>query len=497
MENLLKSAEIVTSNRIYSQISHALAAWVEPTDAVLLVPGPDSKHELELADVIGQLPARQKFGDLAPWMEDNAQLRADVEFEAPDLRIYKHLINFKRPGQRSHALFLYSGRAAAESAELLLFITRTAHLLKIKESFDSLPAMEAVQSKLKYQLSFFASAINNIFEPYPPPTLARLYMEIVTEMFLLPAAVTLENQDGRLLPICAKGRSIEDFQGLELEAAPFEQSQDLRKFPSIVAKIAPGHVGTGNFQRLQEQQVKIIVPLSCGDRLHYLIAGISSEEAAFDPQDQVNLLALGNTLNHALGFAHVQASLLEQTHKLDRKIFNLSALYQAAATILSARGLEDTLQITLDMIMEIFQSAVSAIFICPPGESRFKLLGIKSALRTESLQAALDPPLQVPDSGRDFLFCRDNDEDRACFLQCFPGFASLEEQLQPVLIAQIFRHDHYFGFITLSNRVTGESYDPETLKLLEQLISSVAMAIDNAFMHEQLDAAGNCRLTPP
>ena len=406
MENLLNSAEIVSSNRIYNQISRALAAWIQPKNAILLVPAADRKSELQLVDVIGQLPARQKFEDLSGWMENTAQLCSDIIFEAPDLEIYQHLINFKRPGQRSNALFLYSGAAAAESAELLVFISRTAHLLQIKEAFDSLPLLEAVQSKLKYQLSFFANAINNIFEPYPAPTLARLYMEIISEMFLLPAAVTLERQEDKLLPLCAKGASLEHFQGFELDAAPFIRNQDLRRFPIILDRILPEHIGAGNYDQLRQRQVKVLVPLNTGDELRYLIAGISSassEDTAFDYQDQLNLLALSNTLNHALGFAHIQASLLEQTRQLDRKVFSLSSLYQAAATILSARGLDETLQNTLDMIMEVFQSAISTIFINQPDSDRFELMRIKSALHAESLQSELNPPLKAPDPGRRFF----------------------------------------------------------------------------------------------
>lgn len=56
MENLLNSAEIVSSNRIYNQISRALAAWIQPKNAILLVPAADRKSELQLVDVIGQLP---------------------------------------------------------------------------------------------------------------------------------------------------------------------------------------------------------------------------------------------------------------------------------------------------------------------------------------------------------------------------------------------------------------------------------------------------------
>ena len=490
MENLLNSAEIVTSNRIYSQISRALAAWVQPQNALLLVPSADSKHELQLADVIGQLPGRQRFADLQEWLGDQAQLRTHVSFAADDLQLYQHLVNFKRPGQRSHALFLYSGPPAAESAELLTFISRTAHLLKIKEAFDSLPVIEAIQSKLKYQLSFFANAINNIFEPYPPETLAQLYMEIVSEMFLLPGAVTLENQAGRMTPVYAKGQRLERFAGLKLDGGPFLRNQDLRKFPVILERTSPEHIGTENYELLKQHGVKLIMPLSSGDELRYLIAGISSGETAFDAQDQLNLLALGNTLNHALDFAHIQASLLEQTRQLDRRVFSLSALYQAAATIISARSLEETMQNTLDMIMEIFQSAVSTVFVRRPGQDGFELLRIKSALARESLQARLEPGPGIANQERRFLFYRDNSEDRDYFQGLFPEFAALTGQIQPLLIVQLFRHDSYLGFITLSDRVTGESYDQETLKMLGQLVSSVSLAIDNAFMHARLEEIG-------
>ncbi len=486
MQHIFNTSETVTSNMIYPQISKALQKWIQPENALLLVPSPSQKDELSLVDVIGRLPGSLRFEGLIPGLTRSSVLASDIQISNADLSAYNNMIAFKEPDQRSYAYFLYTGAAVSESPELYDFIDKTTHLLKIKDAFDSLPVLEKTLSKLKYQLSFFASAINNIFEPYPSYMLAQLYMEIISEMFLLPAAVTFEYIGGEFKALYAKGRKLDQFSDLKLDPGPFLKNQDLRQFPTIIAHTTPEHIGMENYRQLSEHRIKVVMPLNTGDELRYIIAGISSVETHFDYQDQVNLLALGNTLNHALSFSHIQASLTEQTRQLDKKIFNMSALFNAAESIMSDPNIGSTMTNSLDMIMEIFQSAISGVVLRSRIDERFELVKLKSVHDSQNIRYFLERPKRMPRPSRVLLRYRDIIEDRTEFLSSFPEFALLEKTLQPVIIAQIFCKDKYYGFISLSDRVTGDKYDDEAMNLLGLLVNTISLAVDNAFMYEEL-----------
>lgn len=486
MNKLFQAAEILTSNMIYNYIMKEVNKWINLEDALFLVPGAGEKQDLVVVEARGHVPDVLIFPELQTSLDSYPFVANYIIFDNEKLVYYQHLIKFQE-GEHSYGYILYSGQTVEENNEFLEFTVQIGRLLKIKSAFDSLPGLKKTESKLKYQLSFFASAINNIFEPYSQNILVQMYMEIVSEMFLLPAAVTLKMEKNRLIPAYTKGITLKDCESLILKVQPFLTNSNLNTFPTVIDEVSPGQIGNENLEILVENKARLLIPLKPDKDIFFLIIGISSDNKKFTYQDKLNLLALNNTLNHALEINQIKSNLLKRNNKLDEKVYALEAVYHAAESIFSSRDIEDTLNITLDMLSELFHSNISAIILCNSLNNKFELVKVKSIYQKESnLELHLRAPTFMPRKKSVLIDYRNNAAERAEFLLLFPEFKAIEEKLKPVIIIQLFIENNYYGFITLSDQITGEQYDKEKKDLLILLVSSINLAIENVQIYEEL-----------
>lgn len=483
MQNLFEAAEIITSNLLYRQIIHNFDNMFHPQDALLLVPVTNCSSDLEVVEVIGALPTSLSYTDGAALFAELPALARDIAI-SNEFPHYNNLIKFAGSDGHIYAYFLFSAEKV-ELSELRKFASSCTQLLSIKNAIDSLPDMVKTQSKLKYQISFFASTINNVFEPYGIEVLIRLYMEIISELFLLPAAVALKADGSYYRPVYAKGVHIKEFEGFRLETEPFKRNWNLKTYPSFLSDLIEEQLGQFNYAALTQWSSYLLAPVSYGDQ-DYLIICVSCESSRFDDADKTSLIALSNTINHAVQFNYARENLMLTNQALDQKVYSLTTLYHAAQIIFSNNNLADTLSSALDMVMEIFQSSISAVVLKNSLDDNFKLFNVKSIHTIDRMEYLFNsPPISLP--MRHLLIDYQDPEQKEEFLTLFPDFASLEEQLQPVLIAQLARENHYYGFISLSTRVTGQSYDQTDKELLTLLINSITIAIENALILKELE----------
>lgn len=483
MQNIFEAAEIITSNLLYTQIIQNFDNRFHPQDALLLVPVTNGSGDLEVVEVIGALPTALGYTDAAALFAELPALARDIVISNEFSR-YNNLIKFMGMDGHTYAYLLFASEEAA-LPELELFVSSCTSLLRVKNAIDSLPDMVKSQSKLKYQISFFASTINNVFEPYGIELLIQLYMEIISEMFLFPAAVTLKADDSYYRPVYAKGVNIKDFEGFRLKADPFKRNWNLKTYPSLLSDLTAEQLGQDNYDALTQRSSYLLAPVSYGDQA-YLIICVSCESSSFDDADKTSLIALSNTINHAVQFNYARENLMLTNKALDQKIYSLTTLYHAAQIIFSNNDLTNALSSALDMVMEIFQSSISAVVLRNSLDDNYKLSQVKSIHPIDRIEYLFNAPptsLSMPRLLIDYQDPEQNEE----FLTLFPDFANLEEQLQPVLVAQLYRENHYYGFISLSTRVTGQYYDQADKELLTLLINSITIAIENALILKELE----------
>ncbi|NLJ72900.1 MAG: hypothetical protein GX333_07805, partial [Syntrophomonadaceae bacterium] len=474
MHDLMQISEIINSNLIYSEIMNRFGQLYKPQDALLLIPTKDESGNLEVVEVIGKLPNSLLYKP--------TQLVSDNSSEPSILANYHNSIEISNTEGKLLAYFSFTLKDSFtfNEVEANNFIQETSSLLEIKHAVDALPSLIKTQSKLKYQLSFFSNTINNIFEPYSIDMLIQLYMEIISEMFLLPSAITLISDGERYCPLYAKGINVKDCSEFAIDVSPFENNRQLATYPHLVVELTPDIIGEENYARLIEKGAYLISPITW-ENTNYLIICISGSDYKFDKSDKVSLMALNNIINHAIQFNSTKNSLIQNNNALDKRIFQLTSIYQASQFIFSENELDKTLAVSLDMLMEIFQSETSAVILKNPLEDSFKLKRIKSVNNIENMHytfvktagTKLASPIIV-----DYT----NQEDKETFLQLFPEMSQLENKLQPIIIAHLRSDDDYYGFISLSNRVTGEVYSDEDKELLTLLLASICIAIENSLI---------------
>jgi len=487
MHSVFKATELLTSNLIYSHIMQSLEDQLDWDQALLLTNTTINNEELVVVDARGSLPGSMDLKGLKLLLDAQPKIAGNLLLKHELGRNYHNLIKFQSNSDNTYSYLLFSGPTIQNDPELNQIIQQITYLLEVKTSFDSLPLLKSSQSRLQYQLNFFSSMINNIFEPYSSEMLINLYMEIVSEMFLFPEALTLQLDENVFRPAYAKGTALDKYSGLLLEAAPILKNRYFRFFPTVMEECAPDSIGTENYRILRESGARILVPLCTGEQLDYIIICISPLTNHFQDYDKASLVSLSNILNRNMEMQHVKSNLIQSNHELDAKLYALTSLYRAAEVIFSSTGVNETLQIILDMIMENYQSAISSVFLHNSHEDRFDLMAVKSAFHNEDLAYSFKSPDVTAVTRQIIIDYRGNMDERKAFLEAFPDFIKLEEQLNPCLIAQILKGDEYYGFITLSDRVTGQDYSQNDRDLLYLLLNSISLAIQNVRIFDQLE----------
>lgn len=488
MHNIYRAAELLTSNLIYSHITQFLCDHLSLENALLLNNVSSADGGLEIVDVRGALPDNLDLHGLKPILDELPNAAVNLKIKHPLGKHYHNLIKFQSQPGNAFSYFLFSGTFTLADPELKKLIDQITHIFEVKNGFDSLSLLSSSQSRLKYQLNFFFSMINNVFEPYSLEMLISLYMEIISEMFLFPQAVTLRLDGEVFKPAYAKGVSLEKYHDLMLEAAPITSNLNFRFFPTIMDECSDEAIGEKNHRLLWEANARILVPLSTGERLDHIVICFSPQADSIQADEKNSLVSLCSILNRALEMQHIKSSLMAANRELGDKVYSLTSLYKAAEVIFANTKIDETLPIILDMMMENYQSSVSSVFLHNFQDHRFELMLVKSALHNSKIYYSLATPEKKPDSKRVIINYRDSVEQRSVFLADFPEFTRLEEQLKPYLILQLISGDVCYGFITLSDRVTGQEYSQNDLDMLNLLVNSIGLAISNVMVYDQLEA---------
>ncbi|MGE5379849.1 MAG: GAF domain-containing protein, partial [Methylocystaceae bacterium] len=477
MNQIYQAAQIITSNLLYSQIRHKLASIISAENALLLTIKDD---DLVVVEVTGQLPATLILPGCRPRLEelDKASFPGSIH---PVLEPYQHRVCFQTNDGKTKGFYVYSGPEIENTTELEILTNQIAYLLDINNCFSSLPHLKDTEAKLNYQLSFFINTVNNIFEPYDSLTMVKLYMEIIAEMFLFPTAVVYELNGNNYIPIAVRGMSKSNWDHWVLEASPILAHPALGMFPQRLNSLNPDQLGVKNHQKLQASQASLLIPLQINDQPQYLISFHAQEDKCSQDQDWRVITALVQTFNRAIELNQIRQQLISTNQALDKQVFSLTTVYQAAEKILIIANQKQTASMALDMLMEIFQSVSSSVFIHNPAERRLELLVYKSVIDNTKLSYWLASPEEMPFSNNPIISYT-NPEERRQFLELFPTFIEIEDHLQPHIIINLQHRNQYYGFITLSSRMTEQPFSVDDLALLLMLSHSIAIALDNAWM---------------
>ncbi|NLP09109.1 SpoIIE family protein phosphatase [bacterium] len=180
-----------------------------------------------------------------------------------------------------------------------------------------------------------------------------------------------------------------------------------------------------------------------------------------------------------------QASLESRIRSLEARITRLSSLMEVSALINSTLDLEEVLGHVMEKAQSVMHAEASSVMLINPETDRLECklaLGevgdqVAQVLHLEKGQGvagwvwAQDQPLLVPDVARDPRFFRQIDQQS--------GFRT-----RSILAAPLRVKDRIIGVAEVINRTDGEQFDDLDQELFIAFCRHVALAIENARMHQ-------------
>ncbi len=181
------------------------------------------------------------------------------------------------------------------------------------------------------------------------------------------------------------------------------------------------------------------------------------------------------------------AKIVEASHVdvLRRRVDDLSTLIQVTALINSSLDLDRVVALVMEKAQAVMRAEASSVMLINDKENRLECkvaLGrvseqIQDTIHLEKGQGLAGwvwehrTPLIVEDASRDKRFYASVDQQT--------GF-----QTRSVLTIPLFVQDRVIGVAQVINRKDGEPFNQEDLELFSTFCNHVALAIDNARMHQ-------------
>ncbi len=169
----------------------------------------------------------------------------------------------------------------------------------------------------------------------------------------------------------------------------------------------------------------------------------------------------------------VQRERAAQERELDQLRFHLAALQQATHTLAIVRGAEETEQLVLDSVKEVFFAWWAALF--RKDEEGLYARHVVRSLRGEEIAGAIPSDVvlsSIPRGGGMLL----------------PGDAPIRDFLPPdaAVLAPLEVDGAITGLLVLGSRMTEAPYEPHDGALLRALSDVSAIALRNAELMDQL-----------
>lgn len=246
--------------------------------------------------------------------------------------------------------------------------------------------------------------------------------------------------------------------------------------PGILDKdFLRGFLEADIFRRIQpEIGIPIII-----DKTLYGIVFIRKEEVISE-DELIIAEALMNLYHLALTNLKNYDYLELVKRELDEKIFNLFAINQASKALLSEQDPNRLMYLSLSVFSELTQSCVTSIFLKDTMDSSYHLVDYNDVVKAKRKVNIRLYPCDITKMKIKSVVDWNDKLEKESFVSLFRENVELLEQFNPHYIVNFVNNNDLVGFVTISNRVTGDKYDRGVFELLDSLASATYVAISNA-----------------
>lgn len=240
-----------------------------------------------------------------------------------------------------------------------------------------------------------------------------------------------------------------------------------------------------NTELTESLALNALVPLIIEDRLYGFIL-VSSKRMNED--DYIISESLMKLINTALENFSRYEKLMKVNVELDEKIFNLFAINQSSKVLLSELRMDLLYNISIDVFSELTHSTITGFVLFDDKSSTYTLKSYKDVfykLKDATVSLSLNRATKInPNKVIIDLSC---EEDIRYFNDLFEEGIEQLADLKTKYVVLIQKSYQIFGFVTLSETVTGSEYGESIFELIESLASSTYTALSNAKLFGQVN----------
>jgi len=215
------------------------------------------------------------------------------------------------------------------------------------------------------------------------------------------------------------------------------------------------------------------------DKTLYSIIFIGKDHP-LSKDDLIIAEALMNIYHLALTNLKNYNNLERVKRELDEKIFNLFAINQASKALLSEQDPNKLMHLSLSVFSELTQSRITSIFLRDPLDFSYQLIDYNDVFNPKANKSMKLEPIDPKKINVSTIVDWSNSIELERFKENFTSDFHQIELFEPKYIVNFNNNGDLIGFVTMSNRVTGDNYDRGVFELLESLASATYVAISNA-----------------
>lgn len=235
-------------------------------------------------------------------------------------------------------------------------------------------------------------------------------------------------------------------------------------------------------QILENAQVvrsSLCVPLKCNDEVIGIISASNKISGEPFTNNDLNLL---ETLSSQAGIAIKNARLYQD---LDRKIFELATLHEVGKSLSMVLDIETLLELILENTTRVLGGVKSSSLILYDEQTRDLHVKVVKGTQREFSKK----PIKIGEgiAGKVFETAKpiliNNLADETAESSGVPGSP------RSSLCVPLKVKERCIGVLSVSDKMSGESFDENDLDMLNTLASQIAITLNNARLYEDLEAS--------
>lgn len=270
--------------------------------------------------------------------------------------------------------------------------------------------------------------------------------------------------------------SLEKSKNYNLSQYSIKATEKLNKLPVFHGQILYSDYDKYfNKKDLNILKPQLIIPLFIKETLHGFIVTGGKTLGEFNKRDFLIANTLMRLANMSLENTHNFLNLKEKNKELDNKIFDLFFVNQTSRSLLSELNIESLYTLCTDVIGEVSCSKITTFGLYDELSEKIILRNYRDIASYQKNYCEFQMKKREYKGSKIILNYHD---DIDIIKEYFVNWQDFRE-LNSKYIILLVKND-IIGFVTISDPVNDRNYDRNMFELIESLISTIYLAINNA-----------------